>query len=414
MSDAPVIPILCPHDCKLYRKNIAYSLVTFLTITEHIVFTTLVKRIPKHREIYRALAAEIADGQYDSNQRLPSEAQLVRRFGVSRPTAARALRDLQLEGIIERRVGAGSFIKKGAKAPSRVEASRQLGLLLPGLEVTEIFEVFCGELASLTRVNDYSLLWAGSTQAGSRADLSVRDAEEACQHLIDRSVQGVFFAPFEFNAEMQRVSKRTADQLKGAGIAVVLLDRDLAPFPFRSDLDLVALDNVMAGYLAGEHFAKLGVRKIAFLARPLSAPTIAARVTGAREALIAADIEPPRNFCHVGEPRDERFVRELVAGKKLEGIICGNDFTAAQLMHTFARLKIRVPEDIRLIAFDNLRYAELLAVPLTTVSQPHREMAANAMRAMLNRLADPTLPATALLSSPHLVVRSSCGAFLPR
>jgi hypothetical protein len=33
---------------------------------------------------------------------------------------------------------------------------------------------------------------------------------------------------------------------------------------------------------------------------------------------------------------------------------------------------------------------------------------------MLNRLADPTLPATALLSSPRLVVRSSCGAFLPR
>jgi DNA-binding LacI/PurR family transcriptional regulator len=41
-------------------------------------------------------------------------------------------------------------------------------------------------------------------------------------------------------------------------------------------------------------------------------------------------------------------------------------------------------------------------------------MAANAMRAMLNRLADPTLPATALLSGPHLVVRSSCGGFLSR
>ncbi|HET7239121.1 MAG TPA: substrate-binding domain-containing protein [Terrimicrobiaceae bacterium] len=371
--------------------------------------------LPKHREIYRALAAEIADGQYDVHRRLPSEAQLVRRFGVSRPTAARALRDLQLQGIVERRVGAGSFIKTGGAKPSAgAEASRQLGLLLPGLEVTEIFEVFCGELASLTRANDYGLLWAGSSHARLRADLSVKDAEAACQHLIDRSVQGVFFAPFEFSSEMQRVSKRTVDQFKAAGIAVVLLDRDLVPFPFRSDLDLVALDNVMAGYLAGEHLAKLGAKKIAFLARPLSAPTIAARVAGAREALIAIGLEPAQNFLCVGEPRDESFVRELIAGRKLEGIICGNDFTAAQLMHTFARLKIRVPEDIRLIAFDNLRYAELLAVPLTTVSQPYREMAANAMRAMLNRLADPTLPATALLSSPHLVVRSSCGAFLPR
>src|SRR5580692_3535682 len=151
----------------------------------------------KHREIYQALLKEILDGAYDSIQRLPSEAQLVRRFGVSRPTAARALRDLQNEGVVERRVGAGSFLTKGAK-PSNVEASRQLGLLLPELEVSEILEVLCGELAVLTRANDYSLLWASSAQASHRADLTVKDAEEACQHLIDRSVRGVFFAPFEF------------------------------------------------------------------------------------------------------------------------------------------------------------------------------------------------------------------------
>ncbi|HXO97626.1 MAG TPA: GntR family transcriptional regulator, partial [Chthoniobacterales bacterium] len=57
----------------------------------------------------------MADGQYNATQRLPSDAQLVRRFGVSRPTAARALRDLQAEGVVERRVGAGSFLRKGAK-----------------------------------------------------------------------------------------------------------------------------------------------------------------------------------------------------------------------------------------------------------------------------------------------------------
>ncbi len=341
----------------------------------------LVKRIPKHREIYRTLVAEIADGQYNATQRLPSEVQLVRRFGVSRPTAARALRDLQNEGVVERRVGAGSFLTKGAK-PSNVEASRQLGLLLPELEVSEILEVLCGELAVLTRANDYSLLWASSAQASHRADLTVKDAEEACQHLIDRSVRGVFFAPFEFAPDKDRVSKRTVEQLRRAGIAVVLLDRDL------------------------------GVRRIAFVARPFSAPTVSARVAGAREALFAAGLEPSKDFYRIGDPRDQAFVQELTAGCKIDGIICANDFTAAQLMHSLAKAKIRVPDDIRLIGFDNLKYAELFGVPLTTVSQPLRDMAANAMRAMLNRLADPTLPATALLSNPRLVVRASCGAFM--
>lgn len=137
----------------------------------------------------------------------------MRRFGVSRSTAARAIRDLQSEGVVERRVGAGSFLRKG-RGPTNTDASRQLGLLLPRLEVSEILEVLCGELAGLTRANDYSLLWASTAQAMQRADLTVKEADEACQHLIDRSVKGAFFSPFEFAPEMNMVSKRTVERLK--------------------------------------------------------------------------------------------------------------------------------------------------------------------------------------------------------
>jgi DNA-binding GntR family transcriptional regulator len=66
------------------------------------------KNSPKHRDISRQLLAEIATGKHDPAGRLPSEAQLVKRFGVSRPTVARALRDLQSEGLIERRAGSGT------------------------------------------------------------------------------------------------------------------------------------------------------------------------------------------------------------------------------------------------------------------------------------------------------------------
>jgi DNA-binding LacI/PurR family transcriptional regulator len=44
------------------------------------------------------------------------------------------------------------------------------------------------------------------------------------------------------------------------------------------------------------------------------------------------------------------------------------------------------------------------------VAQPNRDLARNALRAMFDRLADPALPPTELLSKPHLVVRTSCGA----
>jgi DNA-binding LacI/PurR family transcriptional regulator len=104
------------------------------------------------------------------------------------------------------------------------------------------------------------------------------------------------------------------------------------------------------------------------------------------------------------------IVKELLRNRKIEGIICANDYTAALLMHSLAKAKIRVPEDMRLMGFDDLKYAELLATPLTTVSQPYRDLARNALRAMFDRLKDPTLPPTQLLSKPQLVVRTSCGA----
>jgi DNA-binding LacI/PurR family transcriptional regulator len=137
-------------------------------------------------------------------------------------------------------------------------------------------------------------------------------------------------------------------------------------------------------------------------------------VAGAREAFFAADLEPPKAFYRIGDPRDASFVRELIGGRKIDGVICANDLTAAQLMHSLAKAKVRVPDDIRLIGFDNLKYAELFSVPLTTVSQPLREMGANAIRAMLSRLADPTFPPITLLSNPQLIVRASCGAFMQR
>jgi len=347
-----------------------------------------VKAVCKHRQIYQTLVTEIVDGRYDATGRLPSEAQLMRRFGVSRPTAARALRDLQSEGVVERRIGAGSFLIKGAK-PSHADTARHLGILFPDIGITELLAAFFGELARLTRANDYGLFCANS-QPG--ADLTIKDADQVCRHFIDRSVRGVFFAPFEFSPDKDEVSKRIAYKLRRAGVAVVLLDRDLGPFPSRNDFDLIGIDNVMAWYLACKHLIKLGIGRIAFVARALSAPTVVARMTGARNALFDAGLEIPKDFYRIADPRDAKFVRELTVGRKVDAVICANDLTAAQLMKSLAKLKVRVPEDIRLIGFDNLEYAELLAVPLTTMAQPYREMASNAMRAMRSRLADPTLP----------------------
>ena len=92
-----------------------------------------IKRVPKHRQVFDSLQREIAAGKYRDG-RMPSEMQLVRRFGLSRPTVARALIDLQKIGLLDRRVGSGTYLRT-TPPPS----NKLLGLLVPGLANNDNF-----------------------------------------------------------------------------------------------------------------------------------------------------------------------------------------------------------------------------------------------------------------------------------
>ena len=365
----------------------------------------------KHHEISRYLETEIAGGKFGDGSRMPSEVQLVKQFKVSRPTVARALRDLEAKNLIERRAGSGTYVRSNAK---RNPATRILGLLLPGLSTTEIFQIICGEIASLARVKEYGLLWGGSTNPRVDTDASLKHAEEICKQFIERNISGVFFAPAELQPGQGTANIRLAESLREAGIPVVLLDRDLLDYPRRSDFDLVGIDNMASGYMVAEHLIKLGCRRIYFAARPFSAATVDARIAGVREAILRNRFELPPDWVRYGDPADLKFVRSLVAGKQADAVICANDDTAAVLLRTLESQNVRAPRDVRVAGFDDVKYATLVSVPLTTIHQPCRDIAVLAFRTMLERMAEPTLPPRNITLTPHLVVRESCGAYPAR
>ena len=84
--------------------------------------------LSKHERIRQTLTEAIAGGQYEPGQRLPSESELVKTFGASRPTINRALRELQLAGVIDRRAGSGSYVRADPAARGFM-----FGLLIPEL-----------------------------------------------------------------------------------------------------------------------------------------------------------------------------------------------------------------------------------------------------------------------------------------
>jgi LacI family transcriptional regulator len=364
----------------------------------------------KHEEISRVLRDEILAGRFGVGGRIPSEAQLVRRFGVSRPTVGRALQTLGEENLIERRAGSGTFVREAGGRPGNVVSS-SLALLVPDLGNTEIFQAIAGEIASLARVHDYNLVWGGSAQPKLDSDTSLNHGKELCEQFIASRVSGVFFTPYELVPGKEEGNRQIATDLREAGVPVVLLDRDLTPFPGRSGFDLVGTDNFAGGFLLGEHLVKLGCRDVRFVTRPGSAPTVQARIAGVREALGRHGVVPRPGWVGEGEPADARFVSKLMRKPVPEAVVCANDHTAALLLQVLSRRGAVVPRDLRVVGFDDVRFSTLVSPPLTTVAQPCREIAVAAFALMMELQADPTLPPRHVTLTPRLVVRDSCGAY---
>ncbi len=355
---------------------------------------------PKYVKIVETLRHSIESGRYRNGARLPSEAELVRRFSVSRMTVVKAIQQLQQEGLLVRRAGSGTYAAESSGSQKPV-----IGLIIPDLGQTEIFEPICKGMSS-SPAGGASLAWGSSTAPGANKE---DEAEHLCQQYIDQRVAGVFFAPLEFGARRDLVNRRVLKALKNARIPVVLLDRCVLDYPARSDYDLVGLDNRRAGYLVTEHLVRQGATRVGFLAVQGSAETVEDRIVGYREALYWHKMPLDPHLILRGDPRDPTLLRQAVEVLRLDALMCANDHTAAHAMRTLLGLGLRIPEDIRIAGIDDVRYAELLPVPLTTLHQPCLDIGAVAMATMLDRISNPRLPARSVLLNGSLVVRRSCG-----
>ena len=355
----------------------------------------------KYRQILEKLQDDICSGHYKPGGRLPSESELVRRFGASRMTVFRAMRELQTLGLINRRVGSGTFVSSNSHSGSHI-----FGLLIPELGQTEIFEAICKGMMEAQEAMHHSLLWGNSV---SKEQDKEKAAEQLCEHYISRKVSGVFFAPVEYSTSRFQSNNRIVAALDRARIPVVLLDRCLEPYPRRSKYDLVGIDNRRAGYLATEHLIRAGAKRIAFFARPNSAPTVDARIAGYREALQSQPGKPARDMVSIGDTSDTKLIRSILRRDRPDAFVCANDLTAGDLMHTLISLGRRIPSDIRIVGIDDVKYARLLPVPLTTLHQPCRDLGRMALAVMLDRIANPDLPPRDVLLRCELIVRKSCG-----
>ena len=118
---------------------------------------------PKYLQIIANLRRDLTSGRYREGSRLPSEAELTRKFGASRMTVVKAMRQLQYEGLLMRRAGSGTYAAGRADSEGRV-----FGLLIPDLGNTEIFEPICHGMMSSPLAKTHSLVFGATPRRRTR------------------------------------------------------------------------------------------------------------------------------------------------------------------------------------------------------------------------------------------------------
>jgi DNA-binding LacI/PurR family transcriptional regulator len=353
---------------------------------------------PRYLQLYDEITVLIRNQTYKAGELLPTEKELCKTYGASRPTVAKALGLLTKEKMIRRRAGFGTQVL----APGRSALS--VGLLIPRLHETEIFEPICAGITENAR------------EAGMRiirpSDLSLANdpkalAEALADQFIHAKVNGVFFTPVEYVPAQQDFNLSIIKRLRTQGIEVVLLDRDVYSWPRQTPYDLVGIDNIEAGYTMSGHLFSNGCRNIAFVAAQNPAMTVQLRRIGAQEALVHNGRTARELLDIKFSPKQPEKTARQILKQKVDGIICANDATAAILLRALIDIGADIPHSLQVCGFDDVQYASLLSVPLTSYKQPCKDIGKVAVRVMLNRIKFPDSPALRITLKGQLIIRSS-------
>ncbi|MGN0852728.1 MAG: substrate-binding domain-containing protein [Kiritimatiellia bacterium] len=351
----------------------------------------------KYKGLVATLTREILGGKFTPLGAFPSERALAMRFGVSRQTIRRVMRELKRTGLVYSRQGKGTELTRVG-----VNLRESVGLILTGERRTEIVREIREELTRLAGRMGLTLLFgdASALDARSGAQAALRLAKK----FVKEKVSGVILQPVEFLPDADGVNAQIAAIFAAARIPVVLIDCDIVSEPARSAYDVVGIDNFQAGRALAAHLAAAGVREALFLAQTNYPPTIAERLRGVRSVLpcTAGDQDVVLTNLEASS-----IGRAFLQREKPQAIVCQNDIAAVNALAACRLMRWRVPEDVLLAGFDDVAYAPLLEPALTSVRQPCKHIAGRAFDLLFSRIGKSRTPAEYVRMAAELIVRGS-------
>lgn len=329
-------------------------------------------------------------------QNRPTIYDVARLAGVSTATVSRALNDTgqiapATRGSIKAAVAQLGYRPNRIARSLATRSTQTIALLLPDITNPLYGELVRG-VQELALEHEYTTLLCTTDGDPEREEryLDLLRAKQVDGALVDGLV-----------TTADRIGRFVRD-----GFPIVCLDRDVTS----GEVPVVQVDNRRGAFLATEHLLGLGHRRIAHVRGP-AAGIADERLGGYREAHAAAGVAvAPELVADGGWTSDDGFgaVRRLLDARSgFTAVFAANDLAALGVLAALAQAGLRVPDDVSVVGFDDLRLVEYACPPLTTVRQPADEIARRATEILLQAVRGGEHGGGRHLFEPRLVVRAS-------
>ncbi len=331
----------------------------------------------KDEILHRMLQTDIHEGE-----RLPTEAVLVETLGVSRATVKRALGQMVAEGLVEQRVGSGTYV-----LPYMVELRRQqlvkpkrIALVVPEIADRYSYRILRAVCRQTEEYNDDLELY--NTFNNAEKESRILRRLEAGQ------IDGIILWPaasYGVNAVLREFTDK--------GVPLVLIDHNLPEL----NGYCVTSDHVSAGYQATRYLLEKGHRRIGFIdTAEIMAPSQLERVQGYRRALEEWGVPTPRNLPEIYFPKGENeefktAVRAYFENQpEVTAAVCGGG-VMMRVVRVLNQMGRSVPQDISLVCFDGFENSRYLACPPTYVRQSEEEIGRRVVQVLHQMFVNPQL-----------------------
>ena len=346
---------------------------------------------------------------FDQTQELPGIRDVAHKAGVSVSTVSRVLNDRPdvAPATRERVQQAIAELNYHPNAQAVGLSRRSTGVV--GLIVADVNTPFCTSVIesvqnSLREHGYWMLLATHQLDTGQDAQLQARLVEELAR---SRRIDGLLIlTPMKGSLESLRAVTRE-------GLPSVLIDMQYDD----AELNYIMVDNYQGGYQATEHLLQSGNRDIAIICGPDWMQVSHDRLNGYKAALQDWNV-PIRPEWIVsgegfGEDAGRRAMRAVLAtGQRPRALFAAADLLAFGAMAVLDEngTKLRIPEDIAFVGFDDIPAAASFRPPLTTVRQPLGYMGQLAAEHLCRLITGETDELLQVTVETELIARNSCGS----